>query len=100
MFSYDDALNLEYYKMTSYTGWMGGMRFLIKKEETADEETPSVFHAWVWPGPYIFDLTDDSLKIDKIFPFTEEGRQQTVDWINEIYNERLREWPKRKTDNN
>ena len=33
MLTYDDALNLEYYKKTTYTGWMGGMRFLIKKEE-------------------------------------------------------------------
>lgn len=45
------------------------MRFLIKREEPvikeATEDTPEekgepIFHAWIWPGPYIFDLTDDS----------------------------------------
>ena len=29
MLTYDDALNLNYYKKTTFTGWMNGMRFLI-----------------------------------------------------------------------
>lgn len=71
MLTYDDALNLNYYKKTTFTGWMNGMRFLIKREEPvikeATEDTPEekgepIFHAWIWPGPYIFDLTDDSKK--------------------------------------
>ena len=66
MLTYDDALNLNYYKKTTFTGWMNGMRFLIKREEPvikeATEDTPEekgepIFHAWIWPGPYIFDLT-------------------------------------------
>ena len=28
MLTYDDALNLNYYKKTTFTGWMNGMRFL------------------------------------------------------------------------
>lgn len=93
MLTYDDALNLNYYKMTSFTGWMGGMRFLITKED-------ELFHAWIWPGPYIFDLTDDSLKTDKTFPFTDEGKKECVDWINETYETRIKEWPRQKTDGN
>ena len=108
MLPYDDILNLNYYKKTSYTGWMGGMRFLIKREvptiqqgeevneagETVPiiEELPPIFHVWVWPGPYIFDLTDDSKKTDTTFPFSEEGRIQVVDLINEQYKSRLNEW--------
>lgn len=66
MLTYDDALNLNYYKKTTFTGWMNDMRFLIKREEPvlkeATEDTPEekgepIFHAWIWPGPYIFDLT-------------------------------------------
>ena len=30
MLTYDDALNLNYYKMTTYTGWMGGNAFPYK----------------------------------------------------------------------
>ena len=62
MLTYDEALNLNYYKKTSFTGWMNPLRFLIKMERP--EEGDPVFHAWVWPGPYIFDKTDDSVKID------------------------------------
>lgn len=44
MLTYDDALNLNYYKKTTFTGWMNGMRFLIKREEPvikeATEDTP------------------------------------------------------------
>lgn len=109
MLTYDDALNLNYYKMTTYTGWMGGMRFIIKREEPiikpATDDTPAekgdpIFHAWIWPGPYIFDLTDDSIKVDNTFPFTEDGKKKCVDWINETYEARIKEWPRRKTDGN
>ena len=61
MLTYDEALNLNYYKKTHFTGWMNPLRFLIKQEKP--EEGEPYFHAWVWPGPYIFDKTDDSLKI-------------------------------------
>ena len=38
MLTYDDALNLNYYKKTTFTGWMNGMRFLIKREEPVIKE--------------------------------------------------------------
>lgn len=90
MLTYDEVLNLNYYKKTSFTGWMQPLRFLIKQEKP--EEGEAFFHAWVWPGPYIFDLTDDSLKIDTTAPFTEEGKRQIVDWINEQYDMHKDEW--------
>ena len=101
MLTYDDALNLNYYKKTSYTGWMGGMRFLIKREEViikeATEDAPEekgdpIFHAWVWPGPLIFDLVDDAQKYDFTAPFSDEGKQQVVDWINAQYEDNPDLW--------
>lgn len=100
MLTYDDALNLNYYKKTTFTGWMGKIRFLIKMEKvtvsepdpagTVDENGAAVminkeiprFHVWVWPAPYIFDLTPDDQKEDSVFPFNEEGKRQAVDWVN------------------
>ena len=96
MLTYDDALNLNYYKKTTFTGWMGGMRFLIKRE--TPEDADSIFHVWIRPGPYIFDKTDDSLKREHTFPFSEEGKKQAVDWINEEYEANIKYWPRRKTD--
>ena len=96
MLTYDDALNLNYYKKTTFTGWMGGMRFLIKRETSEDAD--AIFHVWIWPGPYIFDMTDDSLKRENTFPFSEEGKKQAVDWINTEYEANIKYWPRRKTD--
>lgn len=90
MLAYDDVLNLNYYKKTCYTGWINGMRFLIRRE--APEDGDAVFHAWVWPGPYIFDLAEDSAKTDMTAPFTEEGKRSVVDWINAQYEDHPERW--------
>ena len=94
MLTFDEVLNLNYYKKTSYTGWINGMRFLIKRE--APEEGDAFFHAWVWPGPLIFSLTDDSLKTDFTAPFSNEGKQQVVDWINAQYEDHPEKWSHEK----
>ena len=88
MLSYDDALNLNYYKKTTFTGWMKPIRFLIARE--TPEEGEAIFHAWVWPEPYTFALTDDSRKIDFTAPFTEDGKRQIVDWINQQQEKSLK----------
>ena len=90
MLSYYDALNLNFYNKTSYTGWMNPIRFLIKKEKPEDGEP--FFHAWVWPGPYIFEATDDSQKLEHTAPFTEKGKLQIVDWINAQYESHKNDW--------
>lgn len=101
MLTYEEVLNMNYYKKTSYTGWMGGMRFLIRREAPEAEEGKDpidpFFHVWVWPGPYIFDLTPADKKYTARFPFTAEGKKMAVDWINEQYEVHLSEWPKKKT---
>ena len=94
MLTSDEVLNLNYYKKTSYTGWINGMRFLIRRE--APEEGDAFFHAWVWPGPLIFSLTDDSLKTDFTAPFTNEGKQQVGDWINAQYEDHPEKWSHEK----
>ncbi|WP_051604872.1 hypothetical protein [Lachnobacterium bovis] len=80
MLSYDDALNLNYYKKTTFTGWMQNMRFKIAKEK--NEQAEDIFHAWVWQGPYIFSLAPKESFIEHIEPFDEAGRKAIVDWIN------------------
>lgn len=106
MLTYDEVLNLNYYKKTTYTGWMGGMRFLIKREqpvipdpETGEEKPQDpIFHVWIWPGPYIYALTPAEKKFTAQFPFSEDGKRQAVDWINAQYEEHSELWPKQKTD--
>ena len=99
MLSYDDALNMNYYKKTSFTGWMGKLRFkiLMEKVTVPDPSAPPVtaedgsespatkqvsqFRAITWPGPYNYDTTPEDQKTSATFPFTEEGRRQAVDWV-------------------
>jgi hypothetical protein len=107
MLTYEEVLNLNYYKKTTYTGWMEGMRFLIKREQPTvtdpetGEEKPgdAVFHVWLWPGPYIYELTPGERKYTAQFPFSEDGKRQAVDWINEQFEAHRDEWPKRKLEN-
>ncbi len=93
MLTYDEALNLNYYKKTSFSGWMSPIRFLIKQEKP--EEGDPIFHAWVWPGPYIFEKADESKKIDTTAPFSEEGKKMIVDWINEQYELHKEDWSRK-----
>jgi hypothetical protein len=90
MLTTDEVLNLNYYKKTSYSGWINGMRFLIKRE--APEDGDEIFHAWIWPGPLIFDLAADDTKTDFTAPFSAEGKQTVVDWINSQYESHPELW--------
>ncbi|SFG62628.1 hypothetical protein SAMN04487761_13126 [Lachnospiraceae bacterium C7] len=87
MLTYDDALNMNYYKKTTFSGWMENMRFKITKDTSDDGE--DIFHAWIWQGPYIFDLVPAEKKIEHTEPFTEDGRKATVDWINKEFDSHL-----------
>ena len=89
MIQNDDILNMNFYKKEKFTGSYKGMRYLVKKEK--DDAENDIFRATVWPGPYNFAATPDDQKISATFPFTEEGKQQAVDWMNEQWRSRS-EW--------
>lgn len=89
MITNEDILNMNFYKKEKFTGSYHGMRYLIQKDS---EEERDVFRAFIWPGPYNFASTDDSLKTFATFPFTPEGKQQVVDWMNEQWTSRKGDW--------
>ena len=97
MITTEDVLNMNFYKKEKFTGSYKGMRYLLKKDaielpsETPDipAENKTIFHCTIWPGPYNFTTTPNELKISATFDFTEEGKQQAVDWMNEQW--KLRE---------
>lgn len=95
----DDILNMNFYKKEKFTGSYQGMRYLIKKDAVPSPEDASgtldVFCATIWPGPYNFETTEDDKKTSSTFPFTPEGKQQVVDWLNEQWQSRKAEWPAR-----
>jgi len=87
MLNKDTFVPIQFFKKEAYTGSMNGMRYRVAKEE---EE----FSAVVYPEPYCYEATPEEQKIRTCFPFTEEGRGQAVDWINEQYEENRTAWEK------
>lgn len=79
MITTDDVLNMNFYKKEKFTGSYKGMRYLLKKDT---EEEHTIFRCYIWPGPYNFASTPDEQKTMAVFDFTEEGKQQAVDWMN------------------
>jgi len=94
MITTEDVLNMNFYKKEKFTGSYKGMRYLLKKdtEEIPSEqpdtpaETKTIFRCYVWPGPYNFATTPDEQKKTACFPFTLEGKQAAVDWMNEQWS--------------
>lgn len=76
---------MPFFKKEAYTGSIHGMRYRVKKDEDQ-------FLAWVYPEPYCFEATAEEKKTRKEFPFTEAGRMEVVDWLNEQYETRKNEW--------
>lgn len=107
MITSDDILNMNFYKKEKFTGSYQGMRYLIKKDtvpindpaaaDTASDAAPAqtdIFRVTIWPGPYNFASTDDAAKTSATFPFTPDGKDAVVDWLNEQWRSRKEEWYK------
>ena len=79
MLKSSDLFHIPFYQKSPYTGSMNGMRFYIEKSE---KDVTPVLLVWIFPGPYCFEKTDDSLKESKAFPFCEESIAKIADWLN------------------
>ena len=40
------------------------------------------FWAVIWPEPFAYEKTQDALKTTQLFPFSEEGKAQVIEWLN------------------
>ena len=61
------------------------MRYYLR---TADD-TLSVF---LYPEPWSFERTPDEEKEQKDFPFSQEGLDAAIDWINQSYEAKRPYW--------
>ncbi len=82
MIEYETLLSLPFLKKSRFTGSERGMRYCVKKIE---QEDISLLEASVCPGPFSVDMTVKELFSVQIFPFTDEGRKEAVDWMNQEY---------------
>lgn len=87
----DEAVDQEtfvpiaFFKKEAYTGSFRGMRYHLQKKEEQLE-------AVIYPGPYCFEATPEEKKTKSRFPFTKEGREAMIGWLNEQYSLRKEEW--------
>lgn len=80
-----DLFHLPFYKKEAFTGSDRGLRFWIGKTEVPcedpEEETKTVLRTILWPEPFALKHTEDDKKIQRDFPFSEEGLDQAYEWI-------------------
>ena len=82
MLTREDVLSLGYLKKAVFHGSYRGMRFQLQKDSLEDE---TILRAYAWPEPFTFDKTADELKISQHFGFTNEGLEQSIQWLNQVY---------------
>lgn len=81
----DHNIALNFIKKENLTGSYKGLRYMFVKEEENLAVT-------IWPEPYCFEKTDEDKKTKKLFDFSEEGKKEAIDWMNEQYESRISEW--------
>lgn len=82
MIQKSDLLALSFYEKSPFTGSEGPMNYRVEKIMCQDGQEKRL-QATVWPGPLCFPLTDDSLKERFEAPFSLEGMEELVKWMNE-----------------
>lgn len=80
---------LNYIKKEEYSGSMEGMRYLLKKVKSGEQD---VIRVTIWPEPFNLLRTPENLKESIEVPLTTEGVEQAADWINERYESRRDYW--------
>ena len=80
---------LNYIRKEEYSGSMDGMRYLLKRVKSGEED---VIRVTVWPEPLNLLRTAEDLKESIEVPMTEEGVEQAADWINERYETEKAKW--------
>lgn len=73
-------------KKTGFSGSHKGMRFFVKSYE---EDTITAF---VYPEPYSFDKTSEENKESEDFPYTKEGVEKCLEWLNKKYADEEEKW--------
>ncbi len=75
---------LDYYKKNTFMGSDKAMYYRVYRVNEGDGDNPQYkLTAVTWRGPYIFDKTPEEEKCYKAFPYSEEGMEKLVAWLNE-----------------
>ena len=88
-----DISSFERYRYNSpFTGSYKGMRFRIVHPKKGEDEEDMII-VDVYPGPYCFEKTADELKERTTYPYSVDGYEQIVPYLNKYYEEHMDMWP-------
>ena len=74
------GLSIQFLTKEVYTGSPNGIRYLLRKEE-------DVLKVCVYPEPYCFEATNNDDKTWNEFPFSPEGLNKALLWIEDYQNQ-------------
>ncbi|MDD2980403.1 MAG: hypothetical protein PHN80_10565 [Hespellia sp.] len=74
-------------KKFPYTGSYQGMHYYMRSFDKG--ETISAF---IYPGPWCFEKTPEEKMEKKDFPFSLEGLEELVAWLNQKYTQEEQRW--------
>lgn len=80
---------LNYIKKEEYSGSMGGMRYMLKRSKSGEED---IIRVTIWPEPLNLIKTPENLRETTNVPLTAEGVEQARKWLNEQYESRQEYW--------
>ncbi len=87
MIGKDDILSFDFYKKGKpFFGSFKGMRYRIVKEKAEEEGDPDRFRIDTWPEPLGFDATDDDRITTQKMPFTLDGYNEVLKYLNDIWD--------------
>lgn len=84
------GLSLKFLKREVYSGSHRGMRFRLQAPK--EEET---LHVWIYPEPWCFESAPEAERSHREFPFTQEGLEEAIQWLNASYEENIAGWTDR-----
>ena len=74
-------------KKEPFSGSHNGMRYFFRSDES--KETFSVF---IYPEPWSFESTPEEEKQSASFPMTDEGMDEAIAWLFEMYESQKEKW--------
>ena len=80
---------LNYIKKEEYSGSMDGMRYMLKRVKSGEEDKIRVT---VWPEPFGIHKTPEEEKESIEVALSEAGVDEAADWLNAIYEEKKEKW--------
>lgn len=94
-----DLFSLAHYEYgEAYFGSERGMRFRVAREPLenvhftpVDKRGPATLRVTVWPEPDSWQSAPEGSKTVKDFPFTDEGLQQIIAYLNQYHREHFEE---------